>query len=189
VLVRGPTDDPGDDALLELKELAESPLAGWYPPLPVAADTPTRIEAALRRAWAVPDADPRWYTTSLLGLPLQVRTEATAQKNVRLSRWTGARASEAELVLLARTLGTLLARVHAHSAPAALAAVTAQVTRDPDAFADEQAAFAAQHAQLVLDDFALFQAALQTLGPTLGIVPDPDAAPSATVQAFLGSAP
>jgi uncharacterized protein (DUF2252 family) len=188
VLVRGPTDAPGDDEVLELKELAESGVAGWYPPRPVATDTPARVEAALRRAWAVPDADPRWYTTTLLGFPLQVRTESEAHKNQRLSRWTGARASQAELVLLGQALGTLLARVHARADQATLAAVAAQVGRDVDAFAAEQGAFAVTQAQQVLDDHALFQAALSELGPTLGVRVDPTERATSTIQSFLGSA-
>lgn len=186
-LVRGPTDAPDDDRILELKELAESSVAGWYRPTLEADDTPARVETALRRAWARPDADPRWYTTTWFGFPFQVRSESEANKNVRLSRWSGTRGSPAELAKLARVLGGLLARVHARSDAAAVASVAAQVGRDVDAFAEEQANFADAHSAQVLDDLAHFQAALEHLGPTLGVPTDARDLPSPTLQSFIGS--
>jgi len=189
VLVRGPTDAVDDDVILELKELAESAVAGWYRPALPADDTPARVESALRRSWARPDADPRWFTTEWLGFPFQVRTESEAHKNLRVSRWVGARATPVELSKLAVVLGQLLARIHGRSGAATVASVAAQVGRDIDVFADEQANFAEVHSQASLDDYARFQAALEQLGPTLGLRVDPRELPSPTLQAFYGDPP
>ncbi len=172
VLLDGPTAALEDDVLLELKELAESSLAGWYGPAPVASDTPTRVEAAVRRAWAVPDADPRWFATTWWGLPLQVRTKSEANKGVNVDRWAGARGAGDELAKLGAVLGAVLARVHARSEPAVVAAVSAQLRRDPQAFAREQGAFAAEESLQVLADTEHFRTALERLGPQLGLTVD-----------------
>ncbi len=182
-------DAPGAELVVEVKELAESPLAGWYRPTFVAADTPGRVEGACRRVWAIPDADPRWFTTTWRGLPVQVRTESEAQKGVRVSRWVDSRGTEAELTKLAQVLGALLARAHSRSEAATVRSVVAQLARDPEAFADEQAAFADAEAQGVLLDFERFGRALTALGPTLGVVTPPPDAPSAVLADLFGVAP
>lgn len=174
-----------DDVILELKELPESMLAGWYRPTLAALDTPTRVEAGARRAWFRPDADPRFFATTWLGLPVLVRTESEAFKNVRVSRLVGERASRASLLGLAQSEGALLARVHAASERETVAAVAAQLERGPEVFADEQGAFAETHSAEVLVDFAHFQAALERLGGTLGITQDPRArAPDGAAALF-----
>jgi uncharacterized protein (DUF2252 family) len=187
VLVRGPTDAPGDDVVLEAKELAESSLAGWYPGTLTALDTPTRIDAGLRRGWSRRDADPLWYTTTWLGMAMQVRSESEGQKNVRVARWTGARGTPAALTRFAATEGALLARVHAGSDPTALAAVARAVAAG--GFAAEQEAFAAQQADRVREDYAWFQNALRDLGPTLGVARVPGTEPSPDVRQLLGTPP
>lgn len=187
LLVRGPTDAPGDDLLLEAKELAESSVAGWYPGTLTALDTPARVDAALRRAWARRDADPRWVTTSWLGLPMQVRTESEGQKNARVARWTGARGTPAALARFAATEGALLARVHAASAPSAVAEVLRAVSAE--GFAAEQEAVGATLAAQVREDFAWFQSALLALGPTLGVERVPGTEPGTDAQRLLGTPP
>lgn len=172
VLLDGPTAARDDDVIVELKELTEAPTAAWFRPWAVATDTPQRVEAALRRAWFRPDADPRWHTTTWRGLPLQVRTESEANKGLKTSRWAGARAAEEELVKLGAVLGGLLARVHFTSSRAAVDEVRAQLLRDPERFALEQSNFAAVQSEAVLADYAVFLTALETLGPTLGVQPD-----------------
>ncbi|MDX2013888.1 MAG: DUF2252 family protein [Myxococcaceae bacterium] len=173
VLVQGPTEAPGDDVILEVKELPESMVAGWYRPALPASDTPARVESAARRAWFRPDADPRFFATTWLGLPVLVRTESEAFKSVRVRRWEGDRASLTSLTTLAEWTGALLARVHAQSEPETVRAIVTQLERGPDVFAAEQGAFAEAHSAQVLEDFAHFQAALTRLGPTLGITQDP----------------
>lgn len=177
------------DVVVEVKELSESSLAGWYRPALVARDTPSRVEAAARRAWAMPDADPRWFTTSWQGLPLQVRTEAEAQKGVKVERLVGARGTPEALSKFGAVLGALLARVHARSEPEVVAALAAQLARDPQAFADEQAAFASAESVQVLEDFARFQDARLRLGPLLGVVNDARDRPVSLADALFGSPP
>ncbi|MGV3623639.1 MAG: hypothetical protein ACO1OB_22660, partial [Archangium sp.] len=159
--------------IVELKELTAAPTAAWFRPYAVAADSPSRVEAALRRAWFHPDADPRWYATAWRGLPMQVRTESEANKGINVSRFTGNRASEAELVKLARVLGALLARVHfTGSSRDAIDDVRKQLLRDPESFAIEQGNFALVQSEEVFADHERFLHALETLGPTLGVQTD-----------------
>lgn len=173
VLVRGPTSETNDDEVLEVKELTESAVAGWYRPSVPAVDTPARVESAARRAWFRADADPRFFATEWLGLPVVVRTSSEAFKNVRVSRWTGDRATPQALLALARTTGAVLARVHATSEPETVAAIVAQLDRGPDVFLQEQGAFTATHTAQVFEDHEHFKRALERLGPTLGITHDP----------------
>jgi uncharacterized protein (DUF2252 family) len=186
VLLDGPTAALEDDVLVELKELSESSLAGWYGPDPVASDTPTRVEGALRRSWAVPDADPRWFTTTWWGLPLQVRTKSEANKGLNVDRWAGARGAGDELTKLGAVLGALLARVHSRSELSVVAAVSAQLRRDPEAFAQEQGAFAAAESLQVLADAERFRAALERLGPLLGVTVDPRDLPGPLAARVFG---
>ncbi len=189
VLVRGPTDALDDDALLEVKELGESGLAGWYAPELPALDTPARVLAALRRLWFRPDADPNWSTAVWGDLPLQVRTEADSNKNLRISRWTGARATQAELENAATVLGELLARMHSRSEHATVVAIAATLNRDVDAFASEQGAFADACSTSTIDDFAAFGRDLTTLGPLLGYQPDSTTQPAGPIAALFGTPP
>jgi uncharacterized protein (DUF2252 family) len=185
VLVQGPTDSVSDDLILEVKELPESMVAGWYRPVLPAADTPARVESAARRAWFRPDADPRYFATTWQGLPVLVRTESEAFKSVRVSRWTGDRSSEVALTRLAELTGSLLARAHAQSEPETVRAIVNQLERGVDVFAAEQGAFADGHSAQVLEDFTHFQNALTRLGPTLGVVQDPrDRAPTLAAALF-----
>lgn len=189
VLLDGPTEATGDDVIVELKELSESALAGWYRPTLVAVDSTGRVESALRRAWAVPDADPRWFATSWWGLPVQVRTESEAQKGVRVERWVGSRGTSAELAKLGAVLGAVLARVHARSGPEVVAGLTAQLRRDPEAFALEQAAFGAGEGAQVLADFERFRDARARWGPLLGVVNDARDLPVSLAAEVFGSPP
>jgi uncharacterized protein (DUF2252 family) len=171
VLVRGPTDDPADDAILELKELFDSGAAGWLPPGVWHEDLPGRLIEMSRAMWSRPDADPRWSAGSWLGAAVQLRTECEANKTLRLRRLEGSRGTPEALRGLAEALGALLARVHA--APGvggrtAVARIAAAVARDETGFADEQAAAATALADRVAADWELFRDALRSSGPTLG---------------------
>lgn len=189
VLLRGATDAPDDDLMLEVKEETESGVAGWYAPTLSTDDVAQRVENAARRAWSRPDAEAHYFCGALLGVPVQVRTEANAQKSVRVTRWLGDRGTRSELVTFATLEGALLARIHARSEPATVALLAAQLSRAPDVFAEEQAAFADAHADLVLADYARFLHALATRGPTLGVTRAPDTTPASDAEAFFGSPP
>lgn len=189
LLLEGPSAALGDDVVVELKELTESPFAGWYRPVLAAADTATRVEAASRRSWARPDADPRWFTTEWLGFPMQLRTESEAQKGVNTGRFSGARGTEAELLVLAEVLGALLARVHAQSEPATVEALVRALQKNPEAFVLEEGAFAVESTARSLEDTEHLQHALERLGPTLGITADVRERPASHVEALFGSPP
>jgi uncharacterized protein (DUF2252 family) len=189
VLVAGPTDSLDDDVLLEVKEQTESAVVGWYSPSLETRDTPQRVAAALRRLWFRPDADPNWTTTSWKGLPLQIRTESEAHKTIRVSRWTGSRGTEAEFIKLAQQLGTLLARLHSRSEPAAVAAIASRINRDVGAFSSEQGDFAEACTTQTLSDFEGFRRSLATEGPLLGLVHDVGDGPSGAIESLFGTPP
>ncbi len=190
VLVRGPTDDPGDDLLLELKELADARLLPAPGPDVSFDSNQARVEHSTRAAWYSPGASPLWGTSRWLGFPVQIRLESEAQKSVRVSRLTGARGTPGAIAQLARSLGRLLARIHA--APLRIdelpaREIAAAVGVDLDAFAEEQAAIGDAYAARVLADHALFQDALARLGPTLGVPIEPADAPSPDLAALYGA--
>jgi len=190
LLVQGPTSAPGDDVILELKELADSGSPGWLPPGVFFDDVATRVMTCARAAWSRPDADPLWGTTTWLGLPVQIRTETAAAKTVRVARMTGDQGTPQALTGLARELGALVARVHASPVPEG--ANVAQAIRDAigadvSAFADEQADAATVYADLVLADWERFRQALRERGPLLGFTPDAQDAPTPAVRALYGT--
>ncbi|MFT3776510.1 MAG: DUF2252 family protein [Minicystis sp.] len=192
LLVRGPSDDPGDDVLLELKELTDAGIGKGYPPGVFFDANPARVRTISRAAWAIPDADPLWGTTQWVGLDCQIKTESEGQKTVRVKRLTGKRGTPEAITGLARTLGSLLARAHAASPgddthPAA--AIDAVIGDAASAFADEQADVAETYAARVLADLPRFQSALAALGPTLGIPFDPADTPPPDLAALYGTPP
>ena len=194
VLVRGPTDAPEDDEILELKELADAQTAVAVPPFVHADDVGARVLEAARGAWAREDAEPRWGVTRWLGFPCQVRRESEGQKTIRVARMVGERGTPRALGELARTLGTVVARVHTtdRRAPeAGLArarAIWQRLAEDPEGFADEQADVGVAYTDSVLSDHAAFVRALVALGPRLGLPVAPEDAPRADL-ALLYAAP
>jgi uncharacterized protein (DUF2252 family) len=192
LLVRGPTDDPDDDVVLELKELADVTVARFEEPLVAFDDVGARVELTTRAAWARPDAAPLWGVTTWLGLPCQVRLESAGQKTVRLRRLEEERGTPEALTELARELGALLARVHAaplgaHASPSI--AIAATIGDRAEAFADEEARVADAYAALTLEDARRFQRAVEELGPRLGFMPDPADAPRPDLAALYGAPP
>jgi uncharacterized protein (DUF2252 family) len=192
LLVRGATDDPSDDLLLEIKELADAALPVLPPPSVGFDDVDTRVLATSRAAWAIPDAAPLWGTTSWVGLPCQIRLESSGQKTIRVSRLTGDLGTPEALSGLARELGRLLARAHGSpllpgETPASR--VAAVIGADAAAFADEQADTAERYAAQVLLDHALFVSALADLGPRLGVPADATDTPSPDLAALFGTPP
>lgn len=191
VLVRGPSDDPGDDVLLELKELTDSGNAGYLPPGVTYGDLETRILATTRAAWARPDADPGWGTARWLGIPVQIKSESEAFKTVRTSKLTGALGAPEELAKLGAVLATVLARVHATPSggeASGAGAIAALLGEELDGFADEQAGVAEAYAAQVSDDFQRFRGALFARGLLLGRVPD-EARLAPDLAALLGAPP
>ena len=190
LLVRGPTDDPDDDRLLELKELADSGIAGLYPPGVHHDDVGLRIIETSRAAWARPDAEPFWGVSDWLGLPVQLRVETEGQKNIRVSRMIGARGAPRALAELGAVLGAIVARVHASRDGVTNArAIYGRIAIDPEAFLDEQADVAVVYALQTIADHARFRHALAVRGPTLGVPFDPADAPRPDFASLLGDPP
>jgi uncharacterized protein (DUF2252 family) len=192
LLVRGPSDDALDDVILELRELADSGIGGWYPPGEYFDTVGDRILWTSRSAWARPDAAPLWGVSSLLGLPVQVRWESEGQKTLRVRRLEGNLGSVDAIRGLAVELGRLMARVHAtptDDAENPAARIRDRIAEDPDGFADEQADAAVRYAARVSDDFPRFQRVLEDVGPTLGVRVTIDDAPSADLALLYGTPP
>jgi len=186
VLLKGPLGDDSDDFIVEVKEEGDSPFDGWYPRDVTAADAATRVLTGARRAWFRPDADPRYFTGTWLGFPVQVRTEAEANKGVKLKRLTSDRATEAAMSQLSVDLGALLARIHAATAPGTAQRLHAAIS-DPAAFVEEQAVFGDSCSDGTLADFAAFQQSVRQRGPLLGF--SASAAPLRSDLAALFEAP
>lgn len=189
VLVRGASDAPADDLVLEVKELGDSGAPAVVPPFRPADDAAARIELARSLVWAVPDADPHWVAVpSFLGMPVQVRSETDAHPTLRVRRLHDELGTVPELEALARVLGALLARVTARSlagdrAPAM--AIDAALARDPEGFVEDEVVVAIDEADGIEEDFESFRDALDHLGPTLGVRSDPADAPSPDLQALF----
>ncbi len=191
VLVRGESDDPADDRILEVKELADSGLAGLYPPGVYANDVGRRIVTTSRGAWARPDAEPHWGTSSWVGFPCQVRLESEGQKGVRVERLVGERGRPEALLAMATAMGQVLARVHTSGddGVSVAQAISARFIVDLDGFVDEQANFGASYADQTTRDHAHFVHALQRDGFRLGIPFDAADEPLPDLRALYGTPP
>ncbi len=192
VLVRGPTDAPGDDVVLELKELADASTSTTTWPTQHFRSVEARIEFAKLKVWSVPAADGLWGTSRWLGLPVQIRTESEGNKTLRVARMTGTNGTVDAMLATARFLGRMLARTHASPAgelplgsdkPAA--AVGAVVARDPAGFDAEQVEATLAYLETVQSDFARFPALLADLGPTLGVPAEPGDEPNPDLRALF----
>ncbi len=189
VLVEGATLAIDDDVLLEMKELADAPSPSVAPPGVFADDIQARVEAARRTCWVVPDEDPLWGTSELLGLPVQIKGDFDGYKTFRVHRLEKERGTPEALARWSEDLGRILATVHAGSErdfPGTVAAIAAAVD-DADAFASEQADVAIAYADRVARDRALFTDALAALGPTLGLVPGEGDGLRPDARALIGS--
>ncbi len=192
LLVRGPTDDPSDDLLLELKELADSGIGGLQPPGVYQDSVGERVVRRARAAWARPDAEPLWGWSDLLGFPCQIRLQSEGQKSVRVARLVEDRGSPEALSALGRTLGTIVARVHS-SGPRGIEnarAIYKRFAQDAEGFADEQADLAVAYAALVLEDHVRFRRFLaREEGLRLGIPFDANDAARPDVATLFGTPP
>ena len=191
-LVRGRTDDPGDDLLIQIKELGDSGADGFLPPGRFADDVPHRVRLG-RALWSRPDGDARWTSSEWLGMPVSVRTESEAQKTIRVARLVDEAGTPEAIVALGRVLGRLLARLHVTSVdhgPSAAPLLAAMVRGREDAFAADHASHAVALADQVERDFESFRDALRVLGPTLGLRRDPLLPPPlADLRAVFGAPP
>lgn len=183
VLLRGASDAPDDDWILELKELSDPPLLPRARPQPAADDAGARVMVLGRTLWSTTDADPSWGVTTLVGLPLQGKPRTTGARSVRLSRLAGKSGTPDALVGLARVLGGVLARSHAASSE--LRDVASAIAIDRDRFVQGETDTALSLAARVQEDHALFRAALDELGPRLGVPVGDDDAPTDLAAALF----
>ncbi len=189
LLVRGPTDDPADDVVLELKELIDAGTPGWIAP-GVSFDTvQDRVLGSARQLWSRPDAEPLWGTSEMLGFPVQIKSEAEALKTIRVARLEDGLGTPEELTRLAALLGGLMARMHASNGAPLRSAIAARLRGDEDAFAAEQADVAVTYATQVAQDQVHLQNAIRFLGPNLGVPIRPEDTPSPELQAIYGTPP
>lgn len=188
VLVRGASDAPDDDVVLEVKELADAITPGQLPPGVSADALPARVLAATRTVWTRPQADPLWGALVWRGVALQVRAERASHKSVRVARMTGALGTAEALRALGAALGAQLAAAHGSDRTIARA-LAAVLARDPAGFVREQADVTERYAPRVLDDHTRFVAALAAQGPLLGLPLEPEDAPAPGVIALFGGWP
>jgi uncharacterized protein (DUF2252 family) len=190
LLVRGPSDAPEDDVILELKELADSPAGGWIEPSVYFDGVGPRVLRTSRAMWARPDAESLWGVSEWLGFEVQIRAEREAHKTLRVERMLDELGTVEALTSLARALGALLARIHGLDRRLALAEVVRELDRDR--FAANQADRAIRYADRVEADHASFVRLLDRLGPTLGFSPASGDEPSPDLERVLtrpGGAP
>jgi hypothetical protein len=192
VLVRGPSDSPDDDVVLEMRELIDSGL-GVFGPQEVYFDSPVhRVLSTSRAAWRRPDAAPLWGAATFLGLPVQVRWETEGQKTFRTRRFAKALGTPDANASFGRDAATVLARVHGASTDESAAPARELwriISVDPEDFAREQIRVALEYARQVTEDHQHFNNALRRLGPTLGVVIDPADAPHPDLRALYGTPP
>jgi uncharacterized protein (DUF2252 family) len=189
LLVRGPTAEPGDDIVLELKELADSGIGGLAPPFVYADSVQERTLSLARASWSRPVAAPLWGTTSLLGLPCQVRLKSEGQKSVRIERMVGDRGTKEAVGDLGTQIGIIVARVHGGADRDAARLIAQRIAQDPTGFVDEQVRVALDYAKLTIADHARFRAGLARVGPRLGLPFDPTDTPSPDAQMLIGVPP
>lgn len=176
VLLRGASDAPPDDVLVELKEIFESTTGAVVPPARRFGSVANRIVESSRAAWRRPDADPLWTAGEALGFTWQMRTESEAHKNLRVARLEGALGTPEALRALARLQGGLLARVHAaptreEVAPASR--LRAHLAGREAAFAEEQASVSVLFAERALEDATRLAGIIESKGPLLGAIVEP----------------
>jgi uncharacterized protein (DUF2252 family) len=165
VLLEGPSAEPGDDWLLELKETADPP-AMFGPDTygPLFASNAARVVAAQRTTAAIADADVLLGWADLAPMSFRVRERTGYQRGTDLpdlmEELAAGDAGDAQLVAFAELAGRLLARAHLRgetaSGAAPIDAIGAAIDGRADVFADETADFAVRYAERVLADWELF---------------------------------
>jgi len=187
VLVRGPSDDPDDDVILEVKEMTDSSAEGWIPPRRYYDDVAHRVRETSRALWARPDAEALWGTSWWLGMRVQVRLESEAQKTLRVRRMSGRLGRPENLITLGAELGRMLARMHAtplDGEPFPQVTIFSALD-DREGFVEEQVVQSQAYADQQEIDWQLFRDAVRR-DPTLGVLRRPGDQPRPEVMGVLG---
>lgn len=181
VLVEGPTADPDDDAVLEIREVWDPLRLGGLrtvPPVPF-ADNGARVVGAQRLLQGAPALDPQLGWGALGQHAFRVRDKTAFQKGFSVDRlarlFARGDADLQDLAAFAALAGRILAADHAR-APLlgggdAATAIGATLRIDPAGFAGEAEAFARHYAAVVYADYARMTALLTRAGPLLGFTP------------------
>lgn len=180
-LVEGPTSAPDDDVLLELKEVFDAAPFPGLARLPSQGfdDDAARVVGQQRAMQTSRLDDPYLGCAQLGARSFRVRDRTKFQRGLDLEKLAEDLADgdfvAGDLVALATDAGRLLARSHARApkrdgAPA-LPALVGALAGDGDGFADETAAFVADYAAVLADDYGRFLALLAEVGPSLAYAP------------------
>ena len=177
VLLEGPTVDPDDDWLLELKE-AGDPLiiAGMAQyPWPRFDHNAARVVTQQRQLQAYIDDDPLLGEAVISPQAFRVRRREGFQKNISVDRLRRRHAegrwTDADLEAAFDAMGRLLARAHggARGADGELGAapIAAAIDGDVTGFTAEAVDFALGYAPVILADYDRFKA-MRAQDPLLG---------------------
>lgn len=149
VLIAGPSDDSGDDVVLELKQARPSVLTGLAP-----ADRRPRGSEARRIVSAhdvhLAGGDPYYGVTTVEGRSFLVRERSPFKKSIDLDELDFEGTRE-----YARICGYVLSQAHARTDDEAGQRILAAV--DPDVFADDVVRFARRSVKRVVRDYRLFK--------------------------------
>lgn len=176
LLVEGPTTDPADDVILQLKEAGDASIDRGLPLDEPAPDAAQRVVQRARMLQSRPDSDPWLGSSVLLGLPVVVSSVSAYGKSVRVAKdLVKAAGSPDSIVEFASDMGTVLAFAHARGSTFAGAPsgplIAAVLQGRSAAFVDETTTFAVRYAAVVEADHGRFTALRENLGPLLGIRP------------------
>jgi len=178
VLCDGPTSATDDDHILELKEVAQSPIAERLTGdgRRLYDSDGERIVELMHLGQETADNDPALGFAVVEPWSLRVRTVEGYQRGLDVVRigenlavhfW-----QTDDLHSLADTAGRALARVHGKSPTASgrsgAEAIVAALGSDDTGFVDELVGFVYAYRPILQRDYLLFAALLDELGPTLG---------------------
>lgn len=165
-------DGPGDDRMLQLREVIDPPAPpGRLPSVPALFDdNADRIERASRLLWSRPDADPRMAGRTDAGVTFKASTFSSWCQGFEHEAL--AEADAATLEALGALLGEVLGGTHARGLTVdgarAGIAIAGDLDGQTDALAEELLRDAADDRARLQADHTRFVAALEVHGPLLG---------------------
>ena len=187
LLVRGPSDAPTDDVVLELKELADSGISRLFSARRVVRGQRRAGPPRLARFVGAAGRGAVMGDDVVGGAGLSGKTRKRRPEDDPHEPDEGqtrhARGALRPRASPRRDRGPR-ARGDAEGRGIAPPAIAEVLARDPSGFAAEQAEVGDRYAAEVLVDWELFRVALDELGPRLGVPNDPRGAPSPDLSAL-----